>query len=132
MLKHNLVIEYELHQKYILFLIGKAANNNIAIICKKYYDTVILKEIGILDAGNEMYEEIKRNQEETIQDISEYNTRLKLSIGSKDKSLPIMYQIPKLHKNPVESRFIIASKNFSTKLLSKTVSNVFKLIYCEK
>ena len=131
MLKHNLVIEYELHQKYILFLIGKAANNNIAIICKKYYDTVILKGIGILDAGNEMYEEIKRNQEKTIQDNSEYNTRLKLSIGSKDKSLPIMYQIPKLHKNPVESRFIIASKNFSTRLLSKTVSNVFKLIYCE-
>ena len=127
MSKHNSVIEYELHQNYILFLIGKAPNS-IAIICKKYYDTVLLKEIGILDAGNEMHKKIKKNQEEN----SECSTRLKLSIGSKDKSLPIMYQIPKLHKNPVESRFIIASKNFSTKPLSKTLSNVFKLIYSKK
>ena len=34
--------------------INKAANN-IAIICKKCYVTIILKEIGILDAGNERY-----------------------------------------------------------------------------
>ena len=40
-----------------------------------------------------------------------------------------MYWIPKLNKNPVGSRFIITSKNCSTKPLSKAVSNVFKLIY---
>ena len=37
--------------------------------------------------------------------------------------------MPKLHKNPVGSPFIIASKNCSTKSFSKAVSNVFKLIY---
>ena len=42
-----------------------------------------------------------------------------------------MYWISKLHKNPVGSRFIIASKNFSTKSLSKAVPNVFKLIYSQ-
>ena len=73
--------------------------------------SVILKEIGILDAGNETYEIIYKNQEEVIQGNLEYNTRLKLSDGSKDKSLPIMYWIPKLHKNLVGSRFIITSKN---------------------
>ena len=41
-----------------------------------------------------------------------------------------MYWIPKLH-NPVGSRFIIASKNCSTKPLSKAASNVFKLIYSQ-
>ena len=45
------------------------------------------------------------------------------------KSLSIMYWIPKLHENPVGSRFIIASKSCSTNPLSKAVSNVFKLIY---
>ena len=132
MLKQDSVIEYlhELHEKYVLVPIDKAANN-IAIICKKYYVTVILKEIGILDAGNETYEKLNKNQEEIIQDNLEYNTRLKLSNGSKDKSLPIMYWIPKLHKNPVDSRFIIVSKNCSTKPLSKTVSNVFILIYSQ-
>ena len=41
----------------------------------------------------------------------------------------MMYWTPKLHKNPVGARFIIASKHCSTKPLSKTVSNVFKFIY---
>ena len=38
---------------------------------------------------------------------------------------------PKLHKNSVGSRLIIASKNCSTKPLSKAVTNVFKLIYSQ-
>ena len=42
-----------------------------------------------------------------------------------------MYWIPKFHKNPVGSRFIIASKNCSTNPLSKAVSNVFKPIYSQ-
>ena len=91
--KQDAVIEYlyELHEKYVLVLIDKAANN-IDIICEKYYVTVILKEIGSLDAGNETYEKITyKNQEEIVQDNLEYNTHLKLSNGSKDKSLPIMY-----------------------------------------
>ena len=42
-----------------------------------------------------------------------------------------MYWIPKLHKNPLGSPFIIASENCSTKPLSKAVSNVFKFIYSQ-
>ena len=56
---------------------------------------------------------------------------LKISNESKDKSLPIMYWIPELHKSPVGSRFIITSKNCSTKPLPKVVSNVFKLIHSQ-
>ena len=66
-LKQDAVIEYlnELHEKYVLVPIDKAANN-IAITCNKYYVAVILKEIGILDAGNKTYEKINKNQEEII------------------------------------------------------------------
>ena len=128
MLKQDAAIEYlnELHEKYVLVPINKATNN-IAIICKKYYVTVILKEIGILDAGNETYEKNDKNQEEIIRDNLEYNTCLKLSNGSKDKSLPIMYWIPKFHKNPVGSRFIIVSKNCSTNCLFR-FQNSFQCI----
>ena len=66
-----------------------------------------------------------------IQGDLEYNTRLKLSNGSKEKSLLIMYWVPKSRKNAVGSRFRIASKNCSTKPLFKAVSNVFKLIYSQ-
>ena len=115
---------------YVFVSIDKEANN-ISIIYKKYSVTVILKETGILGAGNETYEKINKNQKEIIQDNLECNRRLKLSNGSKDKSLPLMYWIPKLHKNPVRSQFIKASKNCSTKALSKAVSNLFKLIYSQ-
>ena len=47
------VIEYlqELHSKFVLVPIDKAANN-VSIICKRFYVEVILKEIGILGEGN--------------------------------------------------------------------------------
>ena len=86
-----------------------------------------MKEIGILDAGKETYEKINKNQEENIQDNLEYNTLLKISNGSKDKSLPV---IRKLHKYSEGSLFI-DPKNYSTKALSKVVLNLFKLIYSQ-
>ena len=85
-LKQDALIEClnELHEKYVLVPIDKAANN-IAIICKKYYVTVILKEIGILGAGNETYEKFNKNQVEIIQDNLEYNTHLKFPMEVKIK-----------------------------------------------
>ena len=49
----------------------------------------------------------------------------------KIKSLPIMYWIPKFHKNLLSFQFIIASKNCSAKTFSKEISNLFKLIYSQ-
>ena len=40
-----------------------------------------------------------------------------------------MYWMPKMHKNPIGHRFIVASKHSSTKPLSKCISKAFKLIY---
>ena len=42
-----------------------------------------------------------------------------------------MYWIPKMHKNPVGTSFITASKIGSTKQISKSVSNIFKLVYSQ-
>ena len=60
-LKQDAVIEYlnELHEKYVLIPIDKTTNN-IVIICKKYCVTVILKEIGILDVGNEIMKKLTK------------------------------------------------------------------------
>ena len=57
MLKQGALIEYlnELHEKYVLVPIDKADNNNCHNI-EKVLVTVILKEIGTLEAGNETYE----------------------------------------------------------------------------
>ena len=58
-----------------------------------------------------------------------YSERLGLEVEDKESDLPSMYWIPKMHKNPPGARFIIASKQCSTKKISKSVPSAFKLIY---
>ena len=45
------------------------------------------------------------------------------------KDLPVMYRIPKMYRNPVSFRFIIASPVCSIKPLSKDITSIFKLFY---
>ena len=130
-LKQPDVIQHleELHQKYVFVPIDKAANN-VAIVCKKHYVEVILKEIGVNTTPSETYSPAQKSKDEIIFDNIEYSKRLKLQLNEeKDSVLPVMYWTPKMHKNPSGCRFIIASKNCSTKPLSKAVSSAFKLIF---
>ena len=48
--------------------------------------------------------------------------------NSKMNTLPLMYWIPKMHTNPVGSRFIIASPKCTLKPLSKDITATFKLL----
>ena len=118
----------ELHQKYVFVPIDKAANN-VAIVCKRYYVEVILKEVGILSSPSDTYADTQKSREEIIDDNLQYSKHLKLKPDDKDLDLPVMYWTPKMHKNPSGARFIIASKHCSTKALSKAVSSAFKLIF---
>ena len=131
-LKQTEVIEYlkELHKKFVLVPIDKASNN-VAIICKKYYVEVILKEIGVIGKSNPTYHITDMPSNEIVHNNCEYSKHLGFTLTEKEKILPIMYWLPKMHKNPVGFRFIIASKLCSTKQISKSVSNVFKLIYTQ-
>ena len=52
-----------------------------------------------------------------------------LALSEKFKTLPSMYWTPKMHKNPIECRFIVTSKICSFKPLTEVVSRVFKVIY---
>ena len=117
-----------LHSKFVVVPIDKAANN-VSIICKRYYVEVILKEIGIIGEGNKTYVPSSVSKEEIIDDNSEYSKKLKADISEKDHCLPSMYWLPKKHKTPTGTRFIIASKHCCTKKISTAVSLVFKLIY---
>ena len=129
-LKKPEVINYlnEIHHKYVLVPIDKAANN-IAIICKKFYVKVILQELGIIGDPNNTYKITSKSKQEIIDENVTYSKKLGFKITEQEKELPIMYWIPKMHKHPCGKRFIIASKICSTKQLSKSISAVFKLIY---
>ena len=55
--------------------------------------------------------------------------RLFYVLCATEKDLPLMYWIPKIHKNAYRKKFIIASKLCSTKQLSKSISSAIKLVY---
>ena len=131
-LKRSDVVDYlqNLHSKFVLVPIDKASNN-VSIICKRFYIEVILKEIGVLGEGNTTYDTSDLSKDEIIQSNINYTEKLKLVPSEKDNDLPGMYWIPKMHKNPIGKRFIIASKHCSTKQISSTVSLVFKKIFSQ-
>ena len=117
-----------LHDRYVLVPIDKAANN-VAIICKRFYAEVILKEIGIIGEGNNTYEKAGKSEAEVIDENVHYAAHLGFKVTDRERALPSMYWMPKMHKTPLGSRFIIASKLCSTKPVSKAVSNIFKLVF---
>ena len=101
-------------KRFVLVPTDKASNN-IAIICKRYYDKGILNEIGVFGNGNNTYCKANNCCVEIIDENTEYTKRLSFKITDKEKTLPIMYWIPKIHKNPTGASFIIASTIYSTK-----------------
>ena len=121
----------ELHDHYVLAPIDKASNN-IAFICKRFYAMVLIKKLGLdSNSGNETYIHLKEaNKEKIIEDhVSTLHREFYLNVAEDSKVLPHMYWLPKLHKNPIKFRFIIAAPNCSVKPLVKTVTKLFKLFY---
>ena len=88
-----------------------------------------MKEIGQIGSGNSTYEKSSKTVAEVVDDNVLYSKRLGLEVDEREKDLPTMYWIPKMHKDPPGARFIIASKQCATKKISKSVSSAFKLIY---
>jgi len=119
---------HDFHQKFVIVPVDKASNN-FSFICKKFYVSKILNEIGIMSEDNPTYKISSKTKEEIIFENVCFSKTFGLNPDDNDKSLPIMYWTPKMHKNPIGARFIVASKKCSTKLLSKSVSKVFKLIF---
>ena len=89
----------------------------------------ILNEIGLNGLTTPTYIISEKNKQELIYENLCVSKKYGLNPEEKDNSLPIMYWTPKMHKNPIGARFIVASKKCSTKLLSKSVSKAFKLIF---
>ena len=118
----------DLQSKYVMVPIDKAANN-IAFICKRYYATVLLKELGLVGSSTSTYTTISDRTPDDIIELhqSELKGRFNLSLDDNMLTLPDIYWTPKMHKNPVKARFIIASKRCTTKTLSKDMSAIFSL-----
>ena len=58
-----------------------------------------------------------------------YLSKHKINSANNFQYLPVMYWIPKMHKNPISFRFIKASQLCSIKPISKDTTSIFKLFY---
>ena len=134
MLRDPEVVSYLniLQEQYVMCAIGKAANN-IAFICKKYYVQVLLKELGLLSATSNTYQQLNN----TLHNILEQQNNTLYSVfGLKNNDEefncpPCIYWLPKMHKILSGARFIIAGKKCINKQLSKHVTSAFKLCYSQ-
>ena len=113
-------------ERFAIFPID-TAGYNIGIIYKKYYIDVLKKELGINNnlgiKGNDVYLPVHQHKDDILNFHENYmlqNCNIKTS--DKDHSLPLIFWIPKLHKNPYKSRFIAGATNCSTKQLSVEVT----------
>ena len=120
-----------LQEQYVMCPIDKAANN-IAFICKKYYVQVLIKELGLLSATSNTYQQVKDTLHNILQ---QQNNTLDSVFGLKNSEkfdcLPCIYWLPKMHKIPSGARFIVAGKKCINKQLSKHVTSAFKLCYSQ-
>ena len=58
-----------------------------------------------------------------------YLSKHKTNLVNNMQDLPVMYWIPKMHKNPISFRVIITSPVCSIKPLAKDITSIFKLFY---
>ena len=117
----------DIHSKFVLVQIDKASNN-ISIICKKYYVQVLKEEIT--NSGN--FQPVNNTKESSLTDAKLYLTNINIFKKDND-NFQVLYWIPKMHKTPIEPRYITSGRNSLYSNLSKTVSTCLKsLLNTEK
>ena len=112
------------HRKFVIVPIDKASKN-FSFVCKKFYISKLISEIS----GNDTYLHSEKDLETIVKENEEMCKKFGLALTEKFKTLPVMYWTPKMHKNPIGCRFIVASKVCSSKPLTEVVSRVFKVLY---
>ena len=110
----------ELQRKYVFAPTDKAAKN-VTIICKKFYVSLIDKEIN---SKNFQKEDV--SPEEVIKKHSTFLSSVSIQMDEENRNLPFLYCTVKQHKNPIGFRYITAGYNSSLKQLSVLVGICLK------
>ena len=78
---------------------SQSCKKKFAFICKIHYISKLLVEVGLSNSKSKTYSKATHSIEEIIQGNISYCKRFDLNITELDKSLPIMYWLPKT-QNP--------------------------------
>ena len=119
----------ELHSKFVMVPINKATGN-VAFVCKRFYAKILVTELGLVGNNSNTYKKYNGNQQHLInQQLSDLKSEFGISSLLENECLPHIYWLPKMHKNPIKFRFIIAAPKCATKPLSKALASIFKQFY---
>ena len=125
------------HKRFVLVPADKAGNN-VLIVCKKYYIEVILKELDTCNGTSpQTYTPCTAHVGDLLAAHVDFMNGQNVSVPTDLRNLRSFYWLPKMHKNPIGSRFIAASSACTTKPLSKLLTYSLKLVaehfkqYCE-
>ncbi len=112
-----------LQKNYVLVPTDKASNN-ISFICRKFYIEKILEEVS-----KDTYEKVHDTSDVVVNRLENLASRkYNMKLEPKDKELPRIYMMPKMHKSPTGFRFIIASKRNPLKGTAKLLTKILKVI----
>ena len=117
-------------QRFVIVPVDKASNN-FAVICKKFYIEVLMKELGVTSdkiSGNTVYKHIKitptrffKQQEKAIKNFD-------CQLEEENQHIPLLYWTSKQHKSPYKFRFIAGASHCYNKTVSVEVSLALKCI----
>ena len=109
-----------LQDDFVLVPVDKAGNN-IAIICKYYYISLLKNE---LLSNN--FTEVNTNVDTILDFHKQFLAKFSMDVNEKHNKLPFLYLTAKMHKIPVNSRFITSSKLCTLSELSEKVGLCLK------
>ena len=115
----------ELKHKFVITVTDKA-QNNILFTCKPFYIAKVREELD--SPGQRTYQRDNISLEDIHRRVSGFSASKNIRVPDNMKEIPLIYWVPKMHKNPVGSRFIAGSKICSIKPLSQYFSKALKLI----
>ncbi len=121
-------------QENFVFVPTDKAGNNIAIVCKVFYISKAIEELGIYqnikakEQKERTYIEINDSFKRIIDRHVKYSTS-KLNCDSIPDKLPYLYWIPKMHKKQISKQQYIAASGFcTTKPISQMLTKASKRI----
>jgi predicted GIY-YIG superfamily endonuclease len=117
--------------KFIITQVDKASNN-FGISCINFYAKSVLEEINILPLNVSSINPTYKNTGQIMDNIVHRHEALCNKFGTKlpdNGQLPVLYGLPKLHKNPPKYRFIAAANNSTSKPFAQLLHQI--LTHCK-
>ena len=90
----------KLNEKYVIVPIDKTSNN-YALASKKFYITKLLDEVGFLNGNSSTYQTNLLPPDHFIENNIDFCSKFEYKVSNREKCIPTMYWMPKMHKNPI-------------------------------